>query len=238
MYCPNKRCANLFELPEGTFDPNGTNITVCHSCSTEICHQCAVAWHTGLNCTEYRALPPDERAPEDRMVLELATKNKWKRCPKCHVVVSLTSGCNHITCTCRHHFCYTCGGDWIEAESRCSNRCALWNDEEQLLDERVRPARERPIYIDEDRPAVPVNNHFTIQAINLEFYARRRTGPWLGNMLRADEYGDHACGYCNRQFRGLRALGRHLSTTTRHPVFSCCGKVFPTEEAMDRHQQT
>ena len=31
-------------------------------------------------------------------------------CPECDVAVERTSGCNHITCTCGTHWCFTCGG--------------------------------------------------------------------------------------------------------------------------------
>ena len=30
-------------------------------------------------------------------------------CPKCDVAVEKTFGCNHITCSCGTHWCFTCG---------------------------------------------------------------------------------------------------------------------------------
>mmetsp|Transcript_27656 Transcript_27656/g.81285 ORF Transcript_27656/g.81285 Transcript_27656/m.81285 type:complete len:342 (+) Transcript_27656:43-1068(+) len=39
---------------------------------------------------------------------------KWARantqcCPRCHIIVERTEGCNHVRCRCGHEFCYRCG---------------------------------------------------------------------------------------------------------------------------------
>ncbi|KAG9003806.1 hypothetical protein FRB93_010822 [Tulasnella sp. JGI-2019a] len=78
--------------------------------------------------------------PEDRAVLELARAQQWRRCPSCRVIVELTQGCNHITCTCRSEFCFRCGSDW---RGQCTSNppCALW-EEDMLLEANAREELE------------------------------------------------------------------------------------------------
>ncbi|KAF9355653.1 hypothetical protein BGX26_006278 [Mortierella sp. AD094] len=63
----------------------------------------------------------------------LISENGWKVCPRCGAVVEKVSGCAHITCMCRHQFCYTCLKLW----KTC--RCDLYSGEEltEILGERV-----------------------------------------------------------------------------------------------------
>ncbi|XP_057739620.1 E3 ubiquitin-protein ligase RSL1-like [Arachis stenosperma] len=53
----------------------------------------------------------DTCTDEDRVMMKLAERNEWKRCPNCRFYVEkdpLT--CNRILCRCGHVFCYGCGG--------------------------------------------------------------------------------------------------------------------------------
>ncbi|KAI4842474.1 hypothetical protein E4T44_03791 [Aureobasidium sp. EXF-8845] len=58
-------------------------------------------------------------------LLELAATEGWQRCynTKCHRVVALTIGCNHITCVCGAQFCYVCGARWRTCD------CPQFNEE-------------------------------------------------------------------------------------------------------------
>ncbi|KAL4274846.1 probable E3 ubiquitin-protein ligase ARI3 [Arachis ipaensis] len=48
---------------------------------------------------------------EDRMMMKLAERNGWKRCPKCRFYVEKKPfTCSRILCRCGHVFCYGCGG--------------------------------------------------------------------------------------------------------------------------------
>ncbi|CAG8713969.1 16180_t:CDS:10 [Acaulospora morrowiae] len=138
IYCPNKRCSAIFD-----YDPEGSSQgspVECPICLKEFCPLCCTSWHFDLTCEQYQALPPSERAPEDRAVLKLAQNEKWKRCPKCRVLVQLDTGCNHITCRCKTEFCYKCGELWDKKQERCVKKCDLW-DELMLLEERARRQR-------------------------------------------------------------------------------------------------
>ncbi|CAG8713904.1 1659_t:CDS:2, partial [Acaulospora morrowiae] len=138
IYCPNKRCSAIFDYdPEGSSQGNSVE---CPICLKDFCPLCCVSWHFDLTCEQYQALPPNERAPEDRAVLKLAQNEKWKRCPKCRVLVQLDTGCNHITCRCKTEFCYKCGDLWDKKQERCVKKCELW-DELMLLEERARRQR-------------------------------------------------------------------------------------------------
>ncbi|KAG9036096.1 hypothetical protein FRB95_009884 [Tulasnella sp. JGI-2019a] len=143
FWCPSARCSELIATDD---EMEGVQAS-CPSCQTQICVACRSTWHTDLTCEEYQELPENERMPEDLAVLELARAENWRRCPSCHVIVELTQGCNHITCTCKFEFCFRCLSDW---KGKCSSvpPCDLW-DEEMLLNqserERLRPPPRPPL---------------------------------------------------------------------------------------------
>merc|ERR1711964_584253 len=41
-----------------------------------------------------------------------------KPCPSCNNPIQKDDGCNHMTCTCRHEFCWTCLGPYYEPKKR------------------------------------------------------------------------------------------------------------------------
>ncbi|RHN67220.1 putative transcription factor C2H2 family [Medicago truncatula] len=45
----------------------------------------------------------------DKKFLELAKRERWKRCPSCSIYVERINGCNHMMCRCGSDFCYKCG---------------------------------------------------------------------------------------------------------------------------------
>jgi hypothetical protein len=44
---------------------------------------------SGYTCDDFQKLPVNERNPEDLLFLEMAQKEKWRRCPKCSAMVEL-----------------------------------------------------------------------------------------------------------------------------------------------------
>lgn len=81
-YCSNLSCST-FLYPDNILHNEG----VCPNCFTVTCVFCKAPEHNG-DC------PKDFGIQE---VMELAAKEGWKRCEKCHRVVELKVGCNHIT---------------------------------------------------------------------------------------------------------------------------------------------
>ncbi len=113
MYCPNKQCsAFIFQLPSRLH-----HAAECSKCKRSVCLKCRVPWHVGYTCTQYQALPRQERLPEDLQLLDLAKNNKWKRCPSCRFVVERRMGCYHMRCRCKAEFCYICGRSYVRKVS-------------------------------------------------------------------------------------------------------------------------
>ena len=100
IYCPNRKCSALHDGDRLKMDRLGS--CICSSCGLKFCKTCLVKFHQGLTCSQYKALPEDERDLEDLQAIKLAESNKWRRCPSCRAIVELTIGCNHITCLCKH----------------------------------------------------------------------------------------------------------------------------------------
>ncbi|KAJ7236214.1 hypothetical protein C8J57DRAFT_1377041 [Mycena rebaudengoi] len=150
LYCPHKGCNEPFDADDVAPASSGIAKTLvqiqCPRCRGSLCKTCKVVWHEHLTCEEYQAQPITERAPEDVAFAMLAKQQKWKRCPKCSVMVELKLLCDftprnpliilsHIACSCKHHFCYTCGADfeYKGGKYRCKGEgCKVW-EEQNLL---------------------------------------------------------------------------------------------------------
>ncbi|XLR33361.1 hypothetical protein S83_061261 [Arachis hypogaea] len=70
IYCPFKDCSALMIVDDDT--PTESK---CPSCNRQICVTCGEVWHHGSTCEEN----------EDRVVMEVVARNRWKRCPNCSV---------------------------------------------------------------------------------------------------------------------------------------------------------
>ncbi|KAJ7223310.1 hypothetical protein GGX14DRAFT_657898 [Mycena pura] len=132
----------------------------CPRCRGYSCKVCKCIWHDSLTCEAYRAMPDTDRSPEDIAFADLARQVRWRRCRKCSRMVELQTAVyismdaseqlacpilasphtcsvpSHITCVCRHHFCYKCGADfeYKEGKYQCTGGtgCAVW-DEQNLF---------------------------------------------------------------------------------------------------------
>ncbi|KAL6499807.1 hypothetical protein OROGR_027717 [Orobanche gracilis] len=94
IYCPYPKCSTLLSRTELQ---GSTEATKCPKCSGIFCVNCAVPWHYGMDCSNYKRLNPYP-GNEDRKLKVLAKKNLWRQCPKCNHMVSLAQGCYHIYC--------------------------------------------------------------------------------------------------------------------------------------------
>ncbi|KAJ9542030.1 hypothetical protein OSB04_028536 [Centaurea solstitialis] len=94
-YCPFKDCSAML------VDDGGETVTssVCPNCNRLFCASCKVGWHAGLNCSEFRSRENGGTDREDQMLMDLANKKRWKRCPSCKFFVEKKSGCMHIACS-------------------------------------------------------------------------------------------------------------------------------------------
>jgi E3 ubiquitin-protein ligase RNF144 len=74
----------------------------CPKCRVKFCKECEL---------------PEHRGPCDANFQKMF--KGWKRCPKCHVFIEKTEGCNHMVCRCNHEFCYVCLANWTEQHYSC-----------------------------------------------------------------------------------------------------------------------
>lgn len=101
FYCPFKDCSALL-VDDGE---ETVAQSECPNCRRLFCGQCKVAWHSGVSCEEYQSLGANERKEEDLMLMKIAKKKKWQKCPSCKFLVEKTQGCLHITCRFASIFC-------------------------------------------------------------------------------------------------------------------------------------
>ena len=121
-YCSNAECSKFIHSKEIRAD-----VGLCVFCKQRTCIRCKNFEHEGL-------CPND---PHVQLLMDVARRSRWQQCTKCHHMVELVQGCFHMTCRCRHQFCYLCGVQW----KRCA--CPQW-DEQYLT---------RPL------PLVPIVQH-------------------------------------------------------------------------------
>ncbi|KAJ5943528.1 hypothetical protein N7516_003696 [Penicillium verrucosum] len=176
-YCSDPACSRYI-LPSRVRGTIGT----CRVCNRKTCTLCKKKTHQG-ECVD------------DRIeVLELGKAKGWQRCLNCSHLVELRSGCNHITCRCRHEFCYVCSTPWKQCE------CAHWD--EAMLEERagVIAARNQPA-----RPARQVVEQAA--QFLVEQHDCYHDGAWkkLGISAECEECGDlmpdyiFECRHCGLQ---------------------------------------
>ncbi|XP_076886758.1 uncharacterized protein LOC143536708 [Bidens hawaiensis] len=115
LYCPFTDCSVLL-----INDDTSNSITKidCPMCRRSFCASCRVPWHSEFSCKEFGKL---KETGDDEMAVALVEKKMWKKCPNCNFFVEKTEGCSHITCRCKHEFCYTCGDKWGAGHSGCSS---------------------------------------------------------------------------------------------------------------------
>ncbi|XP_026398129.1 E3 ubiquitin-protein ligase dbl4-like [Papaver somniferum] len=91
-----------------------------HSCKDIISGAVFYLWEISL-CESLRPVSDRVlRGDQDKLLVQLAEKKKWKKCPGCKYYVERTMGCLHIICRCGSEFCYGCGATWSDTrEAEC-----------------------------------------------------------------------------------------------------------------------
>jgi hypothetical protein len=123
-----------------------------------------------------------------------------KVCPKCRRGVEKSDGCIHITCLCRHEFCYTCGANWIPTRE-CT--CDLYPESEinRILNDRPElNARERLNLENALRNHDRHNHSWSRIMINNGKCKKCQSCPWICNQWYWVCNGCHErrCGRCTR----------------------------------------
>lgn len=98
-YCPTPDCQTVYRPAK-----EGTSLQ-CTSCLNRICTACHVEYHDGMTCEEHQ----DNLKGGMDAFRRWSEQNGAKPCPKCHIYIQKSEGCNHMTCiNCKTHICWVC----------------------------------------------------------------------------------------------------------------------------------
>ena len=101
-WCSNEGCGS----GQLHGDRNRWPIMRCHVCHSNTCFTHHCPWHQGRTCKQYDR---DARKSEEVALLQcLENASKFKKCPNCQNGVEKNGGCDHMTCRCKHEFCWLC----------------------------------------------------------------------------------------------------------------------------------
>lgn len=78
----------------------------CMACRVKTCLSCAVKFHSGITCADYKESQKEQTFSEVRSKGWLSRNAKLCVCGRW---VWKTEGCDHITCVCGKEWCYICG---------------------------------------------------------------------------------------------------------------------------------
>lgn len=105
-YCPTPGCNYAFLH-------NGEPELRCRKCQGHYCLDCRVQFHVGKTCLEYKQEKVNNTfGKADEEFMQFVKGAKYKQCSACKFWVEKNQGCNHMTCRCKHQFCYVCGAQW------------------------------------------------------------------------------------------------------------------------------
>ncbi|KAI6160791.1 hypothetical protein EDD17DRAFT_1875396 [Pisolithus thermaeus] len=103
-YCKTPDCTQIYR----STSPEARVSLRCPSCFSDVCSSCDES-HDGLQCTEVRQRQAEEEERQNNAWIA-AQGQRVKRCPQCNVLIEKLEGCNHMTCKCGAHICWTCMG--------------------------------------------------------------------------------------------------------------------------------
>ncbi|KAG9232225.1 hypothetical protein BJ875DRAFT_381174 [Amylocarpus encephaloides] len=95
----------------------------CSGCQVVSCSKHNVPWHTNETCDQF-----DERILNANKGQERRSKRKVarisKRCPRegCLHRINKAGGCYHMTCICKHEFCWDCLAEYPSHKWTCPKR--------------------------------------------------------------------------------------------------------------------
>ncbi|CAD8102144.1 unnamed protein product [Paramecium sonneborni] len=91
--CPGVNCPQKFYVDKNMPFP------VCPTCKTAFCINGCGEAHEGKSC---------EQVEQEKLKARVKEEKGLVSCPKCKIQILKDGGCNHITCQCKHEFCYVC----------------------------------------------------------------------------------------------------------------------------------
>ena len=135
-WCPKRGCGSgVIGNPD---DRNFPKLS-CGNCNTDYCFNCSLKWHEGLTCQQKRKRREKHQSNYNKYAMKKNKRwmkeNKYVKCSKCGHAVQKESGCNHMTCSCGHEFCWLCGDSIMSLDLHYSiGACAYlqFSDKEEL----------------------------------------------------------------------------------------------------------
>eukprot|EP01125_Pyxidicula_operculata_P016268 TRINITY_DN5576_c0_g1_i2.p1 TRINITY_DN5576_c0_g1~~TRINITY_DN5576_c0_g1_i2.p1 ORF type:complete len:368 (-),score=50.71 TRINITY_DN5576_c0_g1_i2:1506-2579(-) len=111
------------------FDESAGALTRCLNCDRMICSRCSVPWQKGHLCDIYQQ---DSNNNSKTSLESLGSSQGWKKCANCGHMIVKNGGCNHIVCTCKYSFCYTCGEAVLDTTKHYSARHPMFTEKDLL----------------------------------------------------------------------------------------------------------
>merc|ERR1711900_115730 len=104
----------------------------CDKCRCKYCPKCKNEWtnargesHQGLSCEHWtRTMSKTDAQFRQEQKDEQIARKDTQKCPKCSEPISKNNGCNHMTCRCKHEFCWECLGP--AKNELLTNRAQKW----------------------------------------------------------------------------------------------------------------
>ncbi|KAG5192952.1 hypothetical protein JKP88DRAFT_272254 [Tribonema minus] len=169
MYCPRPTCSMFINLDAVMAAGQGSRQLPCPSCGAAVCTHCRAEGHTG-SCEAAAAV----REGDNEELTALVAREGWQRCGACGVLVELVAGCYHMTCRCRHEFCYVCVAQW----KTCT--CPIW-DERRLLRQAQNDVLERQRVLLQQGHARPALRDTAAERQRMERLVDRRRAQLLAH---------------------------------------------------------
>lgn len=131
----------------GRWDDRATCVR-CEKCMWYTCIRCEESFSTGEvqgseTTIDHICDPSRESEINARALQGLARGKDYQICPACQRPWALWDGCNHMRCTCKAHFCFSCGAKVGQTYRHWRrSRCPLYNS---AREERVGNRLRRPL---------------------------------------------------------------------------------------------
>ncbi|KAG8686380.1 hypothetical protein FRC09_014171, partial [Ceratobasidium sp. 395] len=169
LYCNHPQCSAF--LGSAVVNEREKANKQCTTCYRQTCTFCKAVGHES-----YVPCSTDAAAQQ---VLALGQREGWQSCPSCHNMVELSVGCYHMTCRCRHEFCYLCAQQW----KKCT--CPQWDEDRLIAQAERRVVRDQGVL-----PAAPAP---------AQLFARAMEVRRAADALRENhDCAHHASGFAKR----------------------------------------
>ncbi|KAG8390519.1 hypothetical protein BUALT_Bualt01G0091800 [Buddleja alternifolia] len=123
-WCPAPGCEFSVQFNSDGCD----SYDVVCDCDYKFCWKCMEESHRPIDCETVEKWVKKSSCDGESATWILAYT---KPCPKCHKSIEKNQGCNHMTCRCRHQFCWTCLASWNK-----HNQCNQYSVGKDVIEKR------------------------------------------------------------------------------------------------------